>query len=364
MYYRTRNYFSKSHIDWPLFIGIIAVSILGLFVLYSATEDIQVIYRQCPRIGFALLLMAGIAQIPPRFFRWVAPLLYFGAVTLLTCVLVLGDISKGGQRWLDLWIIRFQPAELTKLAVPLMLARYLDDQILPPKFRHLIIPFILLAVPFLLIAKQPDLGTAILILSSGVFIIFFSGITWKMILTLISTAAAALPLLWYFMRDYQRQRVLTFLDPGQDPLGSGYQIIQSKIAIGSGGLHGKGWLNGTQSHLEFLPEQATDFIFAVFGEEFGLLGGLFLLALYLYIIIRGLSIGVAAQDTFCRLLAGSLIMTFFVYIIVNIGMVTGILPVVGIPLPLVSYGGTSLVTLMIGFGILMSIQTHRTLLHR
>lgn len=363
MYYRTR-YFSKSHLDWPLFLGILIVALLGLFILYSATEDIQVLFRQLQRIGFAFLLMAGIAQIPPRFFRWIAPLLYLGAVTLLTTVLVLGDISKGGQRWLDLWIVRFQPAELTKLAVPLMLARYFDDQTYPPKLRHLIIPFILLFLPFILIAKQPDLGTAILILSSGLFIIFFSGISWKMILSLSGSAIAALPLLWYFMKEYQRQRVLTFLDPGQDPLGAGYQIIQSKIAIGSGGLYGKGWLTGTQAHLEFLPEQATDFIFAVFGEEFGLMGALILLGLYLYIIIRGLIIGVAAQNTFCRLLSGSLIMTFFVYIIVNIGMVTGILPVVGIPLPLISYGGTSLVTLMIGFGILMSIGTHRTLLHR
>ncbi len=365
MYYRNSNS-NKSilHIDWPLLLGLIILSGLGLFILYSAKETIGPLYQQLMKLGLATLLMVGTAQIPPRFLRAVAPWLYFSALILLMCVLFIGIIAKGGQRWLDLWIVRFQPAELMKLAVPLMLARYLDDQILPPKFKTLIIPSIIIAIPVILIAKQPDLGTALLILSAGLFVLFFSGVTWKLILSFSAIVISAIPLLWPFMHEYQRQRILTLLDPDQDPLGKSYQIIQSKIAVGSGGLSGKGWLNGTQSHLEFLPERATDCIFAVFGEEFGLLGSLVLLAIYLYIIIRGLIIGVQAQNTFCRLLAGSLVMTFFVYITVNIGMVTGILPVVGIPLPLVSYGGTSLVTLMIGFGMLMSIQTHRTLLYK
>ncbi len=243
-----------------------------------------------------------------------------------------------------------------------MVARWLDEEILPPKYSTLIIPALLILIPFLLVAKQPDLGTAILIFCTGFFVIFFAGFPWKMMIIQLVLCISALPVFWVFLREYQRERILTFLHPDRDPLGSGYHIIQSKIAIGSGGLGGKGWLNGTQSQLEFLPERATDSIFAVFSEEFGLVGCLVLLSIYIYIIIRGLYIGVQAQDTFCRLLSGSLTMAFFVYIFVNIGMVTGILPVVGIPLPLISYGGTSLVTLMASFGILMSIHTHRTLL--
>jgi rod shape determining protein RodA len=321
-----------------------------------------VLEKQGLRLGIAILFMFGIAQIPPRFFKSIAPWLYGFALILLMSVLILGQVSKGGQRWLDLWFLRFQPAELMKIAVPMMVAKYLEDHLLPPKLSLLWIPFLLILVPALLIAKQPDLGTALLILSSGLFVIFFSGISWKMVFSCGSLLALCLPALWFFMRDYQKQRILVLLDPQRDPLGSGYQIIQSKIAIGSGGLYGKGWLNGTQSHLEFLPERTTDFIFAVFSEEFGLVGCLVLIMLYLYIIIRGLYISVQAQNTFSRLLAGSLTMTLFVYVFVNIGMVTGILPVVGIPLPLVSYGGTSLVTLMASFGILMSIHTHRNLL--
>ena len=363
-YYQKQGFFSKLHIDWPLLIGIIAVSCLGLIILYSASkQEFDVVERQVVRLLLAAALMFGIAQIQPRVFRTLAPWLYFTALILLTAVLVLGHIGKGAQRWLDLSFFRFQPAELMKIAVPLMLAKYFEDRI-PPKFWSLIIPIILILIPAALIAKQPDLGTAVLILSSGLLVIFFSGISWSLLFSMATVITLCLPTLWFFMHDYQRQRILVLLDPGRDPLGSGYHIIQSKIAIGSGGLYGKGWLNGSQSHLEFLPERTTDFIFAVFGEEFGLVGCLVLLALFLYIIIRGLYISVQAQDSFSRLLAGSLVMTLFVYLFVNIGMVTGILPVVGIPLPLVSYGGTSLVTLMASFGILMSIHTHKTLIGR
>jgi rod shape determining protein RodA len=362
-YYRKR--LSHINVDWMLLIGIIAVSSLGLVILYSsAKQEMDVIERQGLRLLLASALMIGIAQVPPRVFRTIAPWLYFLALALLGAILVVGDISKGGQRWLDLWVVRFQPAELMKIAVPLMLAKYFDDHVLPPKLLTLIIPLFLIIVPFLLVAKQPDLGTALIILSAGLLVIFFSGIRWKLIFGMITLITLCLPVLWYFMHDYQRERIFVLLDPERNPLGTGYQIIQSKIAIGSGGLYGKGWLNGSQSHLEFLPERTTDVIFAVLGEEFGFVGCLILLAFYLYIIIRGLYISVQAQDTFCRLLAGSLVMTLFVYVFVNIGMVIGILPVVGIPLPLVSYGGTSLLTLMAGFGILMSIQSHRTLLRK
>lgn len=353
---------SNLHIDWPLLIGILCVAGLGLLILFSAKHDIELVERQLLRFGLAMSLMLVIAQIPPRVFRNLAPWLYFFGLLLLALVLVVGAITKGVQRWLDLWIIRFQPAELMKLAVPLMIAKYLDDEYLPPKLHTLILPVLLIIVPVALVAKQPDLGTAILILATGLWMIFFSGISWRLILSQIALIAISLPVIWMFMWDYQKERILTLLNPARDPLGTGYQIIQSKIAIGSGGFGGKGWLNGTQAQLEFLPERSTDFIFAVFAEEFGLVGCLILLGLYLYIIIRGLYIGVQAQDTFNRLLSGSLIMTLFVYVFVNIGMVTGILPVVGIPLPLVSFGGTSLVTLMASFGILMSIHTHRSLL--
>lgn len=353
---------SNLHLDWPLFIGILLITGLGLFVLYSAKQEFELVQRQFLRFGFATFLMLIITQVPPRVLRFLAPWLYFFGIAFLASVLLIGVIAKGGQRWLDLAFIRFQPAELMKLAVPMMIARYLDQQVLPLKFQALIIPFFLVMVPVLLVAKQPDLGTALLILSSGLFVIFFGGLSLRLTLTLIGITLSSLPLVWMFMYDYQRDRVMTFLNPDRDPLGSGYQIIQSKIAIGSGGVGGKGWLNGTQSQLDFLPERTTDCIFAAFGEEFGLVGCLILLGLYLYIIIRGLYIGVQAQDTFSRLLSGSLIMTVFVYVFVNIGMVTGLLPVVGIPLPLMSFGGTSLVTLMLSFGILMSIHTHRTLL--
>lgn len=362
MFRTKRRFLSKLHIDWPLLIGIFLISALGMVILYSAKPEIAITQKQGLRFILACGIMVFIAQVPPRFFSSIAPWLYGLALMMLITVLAIGHISKGGQRWLDLWLFRFQPAELMKIAVPMMIAKYFDDRLLPPKISMLLIPLILILIPAALIAKQPDLGTALLILSSGLLVIFFSGLSWKILFSLGSLVTLCLPTLWFFMRDYQRQRILVLLDPERDPLGSGYQIIQSKIAIGSGGLYGKGWLNGTQANLEFLPERTTDFIFAVFSEEFGLVGCLILLLLYLYIIIRGLYISVQAQNTFGRLLGGSLIMTVFVYVFVNIGMVTGILPVVGIPLPLISYGGTSLVTLMASFGILMSIHTHRTLL--
>ena len=355
---------NKLHLDFPLLLGILACFGLGLLVLYSAKLDYALLQRQCLRLVIATSLMIFIAQIPPRLYRSWAAGLYYSSLFMLVLVLVIGDVSKGAQRWLDLGIIRFQPAELMKIAVPLMVAKSLDQHVLPPQPKLLLLPTLYILIPVTLIALQPDLGTAILVGSTGLLVLFFSGISWKLMLSGILAGISCTPILWFILREYQRERVLTLLNPERDPLGSGYHIIQSKIAIGSGGIYGKGWLNGTQSHLEFLPERTTDFIFAVFGEEFGFTGILILLTLYTLIIIRGLYIGVQAQDTFRRLLAGSLISTFFIYVFVNIGMVNGILPVVGIPLPLISYGGTSLVTIMVGFGMLMSIQTHRTLVRK
>jgi rod shape determining protein RodA len=290
------------------------------------------------------------------------PWTFLIGILLLLAVLIGGTISGGAQRWLDLYFVRFQPSEMMKLAVPMMVAWYLADVRLPPNRFQLLASGIMIAVPMLMIAKQPDLGTALLIASAGFFVLFLAGLHWRLMIFLGVLAGAAAPLVWHYMHAYQRQRVLTFLNPENDPLGTGYHIIQSKIAIGSGGLFGKGWLNGTQSQLDFLPERSTDFIFAVLAEEFGFIGILALFAFYIFIVVRGIVIAIQAQDTYTRLLAGSLSMTFFVYVIVNTGMVTGILPVVGLPLPAISYGGTSIVTLMASFGILMSIQTHRKLL--
>ncbi len=352
------------HIDWPLFIGLIALSSFGLIVLYSAGgEDMDLMIRQGIRLGLAFGVMLVMAQIPPHHLERWTPLLFGVGLLMLVGVLLFGTMGKGAQRWLDLGFFRFQPSEIMKLAIPMMVAWYLAENTLPPKRRVIAISLIIVAVPTFLILRQPDLGTSILIASAGLFALLLAGIAWKFVFAAGAIAAASAPLMWFFgMHAYQRQRVLTFLNPESDPLGSGYHIIQSKIAIGSGGIFGKGWLNGTQSQLEFLPERHTDFIFAVLGEEFGLMGILVLLALYLFIIVRGLYIAAQAQDTYTRILAGSLILTFFVYVLVNIGMVSGMLPVVGLPLPLVSYGGTSMVTLMAAFGVLMSIQTHRKLL--
>lgn len=283
---------------------------------------------------------------------------------MLVAVLLMGVGAKGAQRWLEIAGFRFQPSEIMKLVLPVMVAGFLARKALPPSFPRLFMAIGLIGVPGVLIMKQPDLGTSLLIAASGVFVLLLSGIYWRWIFVAMGLVAAALPGLWMVMKDYQRQRVLTFLDPESDPLGSGWNIIQSKTAIGSGGLAGKGWLHGTQSQLDFLPESHTDFIIAVIGEELGMTGVIVLLSLYLLLIGRGLFIAVQAQDSFSRLLAGSITLTFFVYVFVNIGMVSGLLPVVGVPLPMVSYGGTSIVTLMAGFGILMSIQTHRQMLTR
>ncbi len=356
--------FWRWHIDLPLLSGILALCAFGLVVLYSASgESMRMLTKQAINMGAAMTAMLVCAQIPSRVYRMWAPWLFAVGIILLIGVLLFGVKGGGAQRWLNLGLFRFQPSELMKLAVPLMLAWYFCEHPMPPKLRYIIVALILTLLPTALIAKQPDFGTSLFIASSGIFVIFLAGIRWRYILTAAITALAALPLAWmFYMRDYQKQRVLTFLNPEADQWGSGYHIIQSKIAIGSGGLYGKGWLNGTQSQLEFLPERHTDFIFAVLAEEFGLVGVLVLLAMYLFVIARGLYIGTQAQDSFGRLLAGSIILTFFVYIFVNIGMVSGLLPVVGLPLPLISYGGTSMVTMMAGFGVLMSIHTHRRLL--
>jgi len=355
----------RAHIDPPLLTGILTVLLFGTFVLFSASgTDLDMLLGQFARIGIALLAMVAVAQINVAWMRRAAPWLYAIGMIMLLLVLFSGEVSGGAQRWLDIGV-RFQPSELMKLAVPIMLAWLLHDRPLPPSAGLIIGMLTLIAAPVAMITLQPDLGTAILIALTGCTVIFLAGISMRVLLTGATAGILTLPVMWYFfMHTYQKQRVLTLLDPESDPLGAGYHIIQSKIAIGSGGVFGKGWLNGSQGQLEFLPERSTDFIFAVIGEEFGFIGAITLLLLYLLIVARGFVIAAAAQDTFSRLLAGSISLTFFFYVFVNTAMVTGLLPVVGVPLPLVSAGGTSLVTLMAGFGILMSIQTHRKLLPR
>ena len=359
-----RRLLQQFHIDLPLLLGLTALAAAGLFVLYSAgDQSMELVSRQGIRLLIAFVVMLTVAQISPDSIEHWSPWLFGLGMVMLVAVLAVGEVGKGAQRWLDLGLFRFQPSEIMKIAVPMMVAWYLAEATLPPPRRRLLIATIILITPTLLVAKQPDLGTALLIASSGIFVLLLAGLRWRIIFGVLLILAAAAPVAWnYLLHDYQRQRVLTFLSPEKDPLGSGYHIIQSTIAIGSGGIYGKGWLNGTQSHLDFLPERSTDFVFAVFSEEFGFLGTLLLLALYGFVIGRGLYIAAQAQDTFSRLLAGSIILTFFVYVFVNIGMVSGLLPVVGVPLPLVSYGGTSIVTLLAAFGILMSIRTHRKLI--
>ncbi|MGB7931855.1 MAG: rod shape-determining protein RodA [Gammaproteobacteria bacterium] len=358
-----RGWQYRLHIDAPLLIALIGVSAIGLLVLYSAGgSDMDLIGRQLLRLCIAFTTMFAVAQITPRWLQRMTPWVFATGILLLLAVLIKGEISGGAQRWLDLYFVRFQPSEMMKLAVPMMVAWYLADAPLPPNRFQLLASSVMTIVPTLMIIKQPDLGTALLIASAGFFVLFLAGLQWRLLAILCAIAAAAAPLLWHFMHEYQRMRVMTFLNPQNDPLGAGYHTIQAEIAIGSGGLFGKGWLNGTQSQLDFLPERSTDFIFAVLSEEFGFIGITVLFVCYMVIVIRGILIAVQAQDTFTRLLAGSLALTFFVYVIVNTGMVTGLLPVVGVPLPMISYGGTSIVTLMAGFGMLMSIQTHRKLL--
>ncbi|HSG97949.1 MAG TPA: rod shape-determining protein RodA [Woeseiaceae bacterium] len=352
----------RLHVDGPLLVALLLICGFGLFILYSAVgESNRLLLNQAVRLGVAFVAMFIVAQLPPDFLRRWTPWGYLAGLVLLVLVLTSGEVSQGARRWLDIGI-RFQPSEAMKLGVPMMAAWYLHDRPIPPKIGHLALIAVMIAVPTVLIARQPDLGTALLIAASGIIVIILAGMSIRLMIGLGIAAIPGAMLLWKFMQDYQKQRVLTLLDPDSDPLGAGYNIIQSKIAIGSGGLFGKGWTNGSQAQLEFLPERDTDFIFAVLGEEFGLFGVLTLLVLYMFVIGRGLYIAVQAHDTFSRLLAGSISLTFMVYVFVNTAMVTGLVPVVGVPLPLVSFGGTSMVTLMAGFGILMSIHSHRKLL--
>jgi len=352
----------RLHLDLPLLACLVLLTGYGLFVLYSASDqNWREFSRQLSYFGIAYVGMFVLAQFEPRFYQRWAPLVFIFGIGFLIAVLVLGIGAKGAQRWLQIpGLPRFQPSEIMKLAVPLTVSWYLADRALPPRLKEIGVVLVIIAIPTVLIAKQPDLGTSLLIASSGIFVLLLSGVRWRLVGGFALLAAAAAPVMWFFiLHDYQKSRVLTFLNPERDPLGSGWNIIQSKTAIGSGGIEGKGWMSGTQSHLDFLPESHTDFIIAVLAEELGLVGVVLLLSLYVLIISRGLYISVRAKDTFSRLLAGSITLTFFVYIVVNIGMVSGLLPVVGVPLPLVSYGGTSIVTLMAGFGLLMSIHTHQ-----
>jgi rod shape determining protein RodA len=355
------RFLRQVHIDGPLLGCLLLICSLGLVVLYSAVgENLDLWLQQCVRLGVGLTALFVVAQIPPGVMRRWAPWGYAAGLALLAMVLLRGDVGQGAQRWLDLGV-RFQPSEIMKLAVPIVAAWYLHDRQLPPHASQLLMIALLIALPTVMIAVQPDLGTAILIAMAGMLVVVLAGMSFRLMIVLGLMSVPGAWLLWHFMLDYQRQRVLMLLDPDSDPLGAGYNIIQSKIAIGSGGLFGKGWTNGSQAQLEFLPERDTDFIFAVMGEELGLFGVLALLGLYMFVVGRGLFIAIQARDTFARLLAGSISLTFFVYVFVNAAMVTGLVPVVGIPLPLVSFGGTSMVTLMAGFGILMSIHTHRKL---
>lgn len=362
---RKESLLNRVHLDGWLLLGLLLLMGCGLLVLYSATGgNAQATLAQGYRFALAFTAMLVVAQIPPRYLQRWSSLVYVIALLMLIAVLLMGMDAKGAQRWLAVGPLRFQPSELMKLALPLMLATYLSQRQLPPGWKHLFAALALLVVPVLLIARQPDLGTSILVAASGLVVLFLAGLSWRLIFASITLGVAALPALWWVMHDYQKTRVLTFLNPERDPLGAGWNIIQSKTAIGSGGLEGKGWLQGTQSRLEFLPERHTDFIIAVLAEESGLIGVTLLMALYLFIIWRGMRIAMSVQSTFCRLLAAAIIMTFFMYVFVNIGMVSGLLPVVGMPLPLISFGGTSSLTLMVGFGILMSIHTHKSLLNK
>ncbi len=354
----------RPELDGYLLAAIAMVIAIGLAVLFSASDGhTGTVVRQAIRLGVGLGVMLVFSQISPQQFRLYTPYVYAVSVGLLILVAFLGE-GRGAQRWLDLGIVRFQPSELLKLTVPMMLAWYLHRRILPPNFWHTLACLALIALPAGLIYKQPDLGTALLVGMSGAFVLFLAGIPWRVLLGLGGLAAALSPVLWHFMHPYQRGRVMTFLNPESDPLGEGWNIIQSKIAVGSGGVFGKGYQHGTQSHLEFLPESSTDFIMAVFAEEFGLLGVIMLMAIYFFIIARCLLIATNAKDSYARLLAGSLGLTFFVYVTVNAGMISGLLPVVGVPLPLVSYGGTSVVSLLAAFGIIMSVHSHRKFLSR
>ena len=355
------TFFSRHQIDLPLLFGLFAALCFSLFVLYSASgQELDMLLRQITRTGAAFLLMILVAQIPPRLYAKASIYLYIVGLILLILVELFGDISKGAQRWLNLGFIRIQPSEIFKVVMPLCVATFLSKTTIPPKFITTIGAFIIVGMPTVLILLQPDLGTASLVAVAGCIGIFIAGLSWWWIIIGAGAGAAALPVMWNFvLHDYQKQRVLTLIDPSSDPLGAGYHIIQSKIAIGSGGLYGKGWLQGSQSQLDFLPEPHTDFIFAVLSEETGLIGFIVLMSLYCFIIGRCVLITLNTKDNFERILCGSFTFTFMFYIFVNIGMVSGILPVVGEPLPLISYGGTAMITLTICFGMIMSIHTHK-----
>ena len=355
----------RLHLDLPLLVGLLAVCGLSLVVLYSASgERIVIVVNQAVRFGVGFVVLFLFAQIPPRTFNRWAPAFFAFSCFLLVLVDFFGVIINGSQRWLQIPVFgRFQPSEMMKLALPFMVACYFSQRTLPPKFLDIVVALFIVAIPTALIGSQPDLGTAILVGMAGIIILFFAGLSWRIISVAGVMTVIAVPLMYTFvLYDYQRRRIDTLFNPEADPLGAGWNIIQSQIAIGSGGLFGKGWLNGTQSRLDFLPESSTDFIFAVIGEEFGLIGIVFLLVLYLAIVARCLFMSLQASDTFGRLLGASISLTFCLYVVVNMGMVSGLLPVVGMPLPLISYGGTSAVTLLASFGILMSIHTHRRLL--
>jgi len=348
------------HLDSVLLLSLITLIVTGLFILYSASNrNIHMVVSQSIRFFLGFIILFIFAQISPRkYYQW-APYLFIFIIVLLLGVLLIGHMTKGAQRWINMGLFEFQPSEIMKIITPLILARYLHDQALPPDAKTIAVTCLLIFIPVVLTLLQPDLGTAIIIALSGFSVLFLAGLNWRIIAGLFGAGILSMPILWHLMKAYQKARMLTFFNPERDPLGAGYHIIQSKIAIGSGGLFGKGWLMGTQSHLQFLPEHATDFIFAVNGEELGLIGCAFLLLLFSIIFARALYISTQAADTFSRLFAGSIALIFFISFFINIGMVIGILPVVGTPLPLISYGGTSIITLMMSFGMLMSIYTHR-----
>ena len=360
---RKRPWSERLHVDLPLLCALVILLGFGLMVLYSATnQNLPEVRRQVSFIGVAFIAMFTVAQFDVRWLKLWAPWMFLGGVMLLGAVLLFGEVTNGARRWIELpGLPRFQPSEVMKILVPLTVASFLSRRVIPPTFLQLLACLTIIGVPVVLVAIQPDLGTALLITVAGMFVLLLAGLRWKWVFLALTLAVVAAPALWvFYMDDYQKNRIHTFLDPEREPLGAGWNIIQSKTAIGSGGIYGKGWLNGVQSRLDYLPEGQTDFIVAVLAEEFGLVGIMFLLTLYIVIIGRALYIAGVAQNLFARLLAGSLTLTFFVYVFVNIGMVSGLLPVVGVPLPLVSLGGTSIISLMTGFGILMSVHTHRT----
>jgi rod shape determining protein RodA len=361
--HQVRNFrWTMLHLDSPLFFGLLALCTIGLFTLYSATnQNIAMVEKQAFRMVLGFILLFVFAQISPRTLRKWAPWLFAMGVFLLLAVLLIGHVEQGSRRWIVFGPIRFQPSEFMKIVVPMAIAWFFSEREIPPRYQTLLIAAVMLAVPFLLVAKQPDLGTAILIGSAAAAVIIFAGIRWRYVFCILAAIAASMPLLWHFMHDYQKKRILVFLNPESAPLGDGYHIIQSKIAFGSGGIFGKGWLHGTQSHLSFLPAHTTDFVFALCGEELGLIGCAIILLIYFAVFLRCLFISMQAHNTFTRLLSGSLSVMFILSAFINIGMVIGILPVVGVPLPFISYGGSSIVTMMASFGIIMSIHTHKKL---